>query len=95
MKELLEMSTEYAKQRKQFNQAISNFRAIQFMLAEMATLLYPMDSMVYRTAVDYDAKIDVNRQSVIVKLFCSESIDKIADYSSDSFAVGDTHGTSD
>ena len=79
-KELLEMSTEYAKQRKQFNQAISNFQAIQFMLAEMATLLYAMDSMVYRTAVDYDAKIDVNRQSAIVKLFCSESIDKIADY---------------
>ncbi len=79
-KELLEMSTEYAKQRKQFNQAISNFQAIQFMLSEMATLLYAMESMVYRTAVDYDAKIDVNRQSAIVKLFCSESIDKIADY---------------
>ena len=79
-KELLEMSTDYAKQRKQFDQSISNFQAIQFLLAEMATLLYAMDSMVYRTAVDYDAKIDVNRQSAIVKLFCSESIDKIADY---------------
>ena len=79
-KELLEMSTDYAKQRKQFDQSISNFQAIQFMLAEMATLTYAMDSMVYRTAVDYDAKIDVNRQSAIVKLFCSESIDKIADY---------------
>lgn len=78
-KELLEMSTEYAKQRKQFNQSISNFQAIQFMLSEMATLLYAMDSMVYRTAVDYDAKKDVNRQSAIVKLFCSESLDKIAD----------------
>jgi len=79
-KELLEMSTEYAKQRKQFDQAISNFQAIQFMLSEMATLLYAMESMVYRTAVDYDAKKDVNRQSAIVKLFCSESLDKIADY---------------
>ena len=79
-KELLEMSTEYAKQRKQFDQAISNFQAIQFMLSEMATLLYAMESMVYRTAVDYDAKKDVNRQSAIIKLFCSESLDKIADY---------------
>ena len=79
-KELLEMSTDYAKQRKQFDQSISNFQAIQFMLSEIATLLYAMESMVYRTAVDYDAKKDVNRQSAIVKLFCSESLDKIVDY---------------
>jgi len=79
-KELLEMSTQYAKQRKQFDQSISNFQAVQFMLSEMAILLYAMESMVYRTAVDYDAKKDVNRQSAIVKIFCSESLDKIADY---------------
>lgn len=79
-KELLELSTQYAKQRKQFDQSISNFQAIQFMLSEMAILLYAMESMVYRTAVDYDAKKDVNRQSAIVKIFCSESLDKIADH---------------
>lgn len=79
-KELLEMSTQYAKQRKQFDQSISNFQAVQFMLSEMAILLYSMESMVYRTAVDFDAKKDVNRQSAIVKIFCSESLDKIADY---------------
>ncbi len=78
-KELLEMSTRYAKQRKQFDQSISNFQAIQFMLSEMATLTYAMESMVYRTAVDYDLKKDVSRQSAIIKLFCSESLDKIAD----------------
>ncbi|MHB8905379.1 MAG: acyl-CoA dehydrogenase family protein [Melioribacteraceae bacterium] len=79
-KELLEMSAQYAKQRKQFDQSISNFQAIQFMLAEMTTLLYGMESMVYRTAVDYDLKKDVGRTSAIVKVFCSESLDKIADY---------------
>ncbi len=79
-KELLEMSVKYAKQRKQFDQSISNFQAIQFMLAEMATLLYGMESMVYRTAIDYDLKKDVGRASAIVKVFCSESLDKIADY---------------
>ncbi len=79
-KELLEMSTQYAKQRKQFDQSISNFQAVQFMLSEMAILLYAMESMVYRTAADYDAKKEVNRQSAIVKIFCSESLDKIADY---------------
>lgn len=79
-KELLEMSTRYAKQRVQFDQTISNFQAIQFMISEMATLTYAMESMVYRTAVDYDLKKDVSRQSAIIKLFCSESLDKIADY---------------
>ncbi len=79
-KELLAQSAIYAKQRKQFDQTISNFQAIQFMLAEMSTLIYAMESMVYRTAVDYDLKKDVSRQSATVKLFCSESLDKIADF---------------
>lgn len=79
-KELLEMSVQYAKQRKQFDQSISHFQAIQFMLAEMSTLIYAMESMVYRTAVDYDLKKDVSQKSAIIKLFCSESLDKIADY---------------
>jgi alkylation response protein AidB-like acyl-CoA dehydrogenase len=79
-KELLELSARYAKQRKQFDQTISTFQAIQFMLAEMSTLVYAMESMVYRTAADYDLKKDISRQSAIVKLFCSESLDKIADF---------------
>jgi len=79
-KELLEQSVQYSKQRKQFDQSISNFQAIQFMIAEMASMVYAMESMVYRTAVDYDLKKDVSRASAIVKLYCSESLDKIADY---------------
>jgi alkylation response protein AidB-like acyl-CoA dehydrogenase len=53
-KELLELSTKYAKERKQFGEPIANFQAIQFMLAEMATLIYTSESLVYRTAVLYD-----------------------------------------
>jgi len=79
-KELLELSTRYAKQRKQFDQTISNFQAVQFMLAEMAMMIYNMESIVYRTAVDYDLGKDISYQSAIVKLYCSESLDKIADY---------------
>ncbi|MGK9368105.1 acyl-CoA dehydrogenase family protein [Melioribacter sp. Ez-97] len=79
-KELLELSTRYAKQRKQFDTTIANFQAIQFMLSEMASLIYAMESMVYRTAVDYDLKKDISHQSAIVKLFCSEALDRIADY---------------
>ncbi len=79
-KEMLELSTQYAKQRKQFDQSISNFQGVQYMLAEMTMMIYAMESIVYRTAVDYDLKKNVSRQSAIVKLYCSESLDKIVDY---------------
>ena len=79
-KELLELSTKYAKERKQFDVAISQFEAIQFMLAEMATAIYAMESIVYRTAAAYDAGKPISRQSATVKLFCSEGLDKVADH---------------
>lgn len=79
-KELLELSTKYAKERKQFDVAISQFEAIQFMLAEMATVIYAMESIVYRTAAAYDAGKSISRQSATVKLFCSEGLDKVADH---------------
>jgi alkylation response protein AidB-like acyl-CoA dehydrogenase len=79
-KELLEMSAKYAKERKQFDVPIASFEAIQFMLAEMATFVYAMESMVYRTAAAYDEGKSISRQAAIVKLFCSESLDKVADF---------------
>lgn len=78
-KELLELSTKYAKERKQFDVTISQFEAIQFMLAEMATTIYAMESLVYRTAAAYDAGKQISRQSAMVKLFCSEGLIKVAD----------------
>lgn len=78
-KELLEMSTIYAKEREQFDEPISHFQAIQFYLAEMTTMIYNMESIVYRTAVDYDKGKNISRQSAMVKLYCSDSLDKIAD----------------
>ena len=78
-KELLELSTKYAKERKQFDSPISNFQAIQFMLADMATMIYAMESITYRTAAEYDKKKPVSRQAAFVKLFCSESLCQITD----------------
>jgi alkylation response protein AidB-like acyl-CoA dehydrogenase len=78
-KELLELSTVYAKQRKQFDKSISSFQAVQFMLSEMAILIYNMESIVYRTAVDYDLGKNISKQSAIVKVYCSEGLDKVAD----------------
>ncbi len=78
-KEMLVHSTKFAKERKQFDVPISQFQAIQFMLAEMATMIYAMESMVYRTAAAYDRGEPISRYSAAVKLFCSESFDKIVD----------------
>jgi len=79
-KEMLEMSSRYAKERVQFDHPISHFQAIQFMLAEMATTIYAMESIIYRTAVDYDLKKNISMHSAMVKLFCSEGLDKVVDY---------------
>lgn len=78
-KEVLELSAKYAKERKQFDVPIAQFEAIQFMLADMAMYVYAMESMVYRTAAMYDQGKSVSRQSASVKLFCSESLDKVVD----------------
>ena len=47
-KNILSISTRYAKQRKAFGQAIANFGAIQHKLAEMAIRIFATESMVWR-----------------------------------------------
>ncbi len=79
MKELLEMSTNYAKNRYQFGEPISNFQAIQFMLADMATMIYALESMLYRTATLYDLGKMTSAQAGYIKYFASDSLDKIVD----------------
>ena len=78
-KEMLELSSQYASQRKQFNQNISNFQAIQFMLAEMSTNIYAMESILYRAAKKYDNGDDISTDAAIVKLYASEAMAEVAD----------------
>ena len=51
----------YANERIQFKQPISNFGAIQHKLAEMAMRVYAVDSLVYRTGHNIDLKYDALR----------------------------------
>lgn len=78
-KELLELSTNYALQRKQFGKTISNYQAIQFMLAEMKTEIYAMESMLYRVAYKFEQNLEASEEAALLKLFSSESICKVAD----------------
>jgi alkylation response protein AidB-like acyl-CoA dehydrogenase len=48
----------YAKQRQQFGQPISNFGMIKNKIANMATLIYAVESMSYRTAGLLDAILE-------------------------------------
>lgn len=78
-KESLALAAEYARERKQFGKSISKFQGIQWMLADMATEIYNMESIVYRTAWMYDQGKKVNREASMVKLYCSEALDRIVD----------------
>ncbi len=78
-KEMMEIASKYANQRKQFGQAISHFQGIQFMLADMSTKIYAMESLLYRAALKYDRHKDASFEAAMVKLFCSEAVAEVAD----------------
>ncbi|MDZ7859414.1 MAG: acyl-CoA dehydrogenase family protein [Candidatus Krumholzibacteriota bacterium] len=78
-KEALALSTAYAKERVQFGKSISKFQGVQWMLADMATEIFNMESILYRTAWMYDQGKKVTRESSMVKLYCSEALDRIVD----------------
>lgn len=78
-KEMLELSVNYAEQRIQFDQPIGKFQAVQFMIAEMSTKIFAMESMLYRTAKKYDKGKDITQEAAMVKLYCSEGVSEVAD----------------
>lgn len=68
----LEASIKYAKQREQFGQAIVNFQAIQFKLAEMATEVEAAELLTYQAAWMKDSGKNVTKQSAFAKYYASE-----------------------
>ncbi len=78
-KELIAMSVDFAKKRVAFGQPIAAFQAIQWMIAEMVSEVYQMESVVYRTAWLYDQGKKIPREGAICKMYCSEALGRIAD----------------
>jgi len=75
----LDAAVKYAKQRKQFGQTISEFQAIQFKLADMATEVEAARLLVYRAAWLADKKdVRFTRESSMAKLFASEVAVRVA-----------------
>ncbi len=79
MKELLEIATKYAKERIQFDEPIANFQGVQFMLSEMAIMIYQTESVLYRVAREYDNKTMNPRDAAISKYIASEYLNQVAD----------------
>ena len=69
----------YSKLRKQFGRPISEFQAIQFKLADMATSIDAARLLTYRAAAYKDEGRRVTRESAMAKLFSSEIAVKVAD----------------
>jgi len=69
----LEHATRYAAERRQFNQPIKEFEAIQFKLADMATRVTASRALLYSAAAAKDRGEPITQFSAMSKLFASET----------------------
>ena len=67
-----EAARDYSKQRQAFGKPISDFQAIQFMLADMATEIEAARLLCHRAATVKDAGEKVTQFSAMAKLYASE-----------------------
>jgi butyryl-CoA dehydrogenase len=67
----------YAKERKAFGQPITQFQAIQFMLADMATEIDAARLLVWRAASLKDKGVRHSAESAMAKLYASEMSERV------------------
>ncbi|MGH9606220.1 MAG: acyl-CoA dehydrogenase family protein [Terracidiphilus sp.] len=68
----------HAKERKQFGQALVEFQAMQFQLAEMATEIEAARLLVYNAARLKDAGMDFRKEAAMAKLVASRTAEHVA-----------------
>jgi alkylation response protein AidB-like acyl-CoA dehydrogenase len=73
-----EAALKYSKERKQFGQPISQFQAIAFKLADLATEIDAARLLTYRAAAMKDAGMKTTLESSMAKLYASEVAVKCA-----------------
>lgn len=82
MKRLMEMSVEYAKNRKQFETPIAKFEMIQAKITRMVVDTFAVESMVYLTTGLIDkGDVDYSVESAMCKVFASEALWRTANES--------------
>ena len=76
----LEEAIKYSRARRQFGQALAEFQATQFKLADMATELEASRLLVYQAAWASDHKQkDLKQKASMAKLFATEAAQRIVD----------------
>lgn len=73
-----EQAVAYAKSRKQFDQPIANFQAVQWMLADSAVEINAARLLVQRAAFLKDTGEEVTRAASMAKLYASETAVRVA-----------------
>ena len=68
----------YAQERKQFGKPISEFQAIQFQLARLATRIEAARLLAYNAARLQDAGKPFLKEAAMAKYFCSEVAERVA-----------------
>ena len=76
---------DYALERRQFGQAIAQFQAVQFQLAEMATEIEAGRLMVYNAARLKDGGQPFRQQAAMAKYYCSQIAERVASQSLEIF----------
>ena len=72
-----EYAMKYAQERKQFGKPISDFQAIQFQLAEMATYIEATRMMVYNAARMKDIGMNFVKEAAMTKYFASQVAERV------------------
>ena len=76
-----EMAIRYAKERQQFGKPLTQFQAISFKLADMATKLELGRNLLYKACWLKDNGKPFAKQAAMAKLYCSEIAKEVADES--------------
>jgi len=74
----MEAAVKYSKEREQFGQPISNFQAIAFKLADMATEIEAAELLLHKAAYMKNNKQKMTKESAIAKYYASEVSVRVA-----------------
>ncbi len=72
-----ELAVRYAQERKQFGQAIFDFQAVQFKLADMATEIEAARNLLYKACWLKDNGRPFGKVAAMGKLYCSEVMGRV------------------
>ncbi|MGB3588378.1 MAG: acyl-CoA dehydrogenase family protein [Tunicatimonas sp.] len=74
-----EMAIRYAKEREQFGKPLTQFQAISFKLADMATKIELARNLLYKACWLKDNQKPFGKEAAMAKLYCSEIAKEVAD----------------